>query len=67
MSIRSHSPISLTFVTVYGFLGNHLRSALYNVYVYFFKSHDFISCLGFDFVAAASFRNVKNAEGREGE
>ena len=62
MSVRSHPQTSIAFVTLYGFLGNRLRTALCNVYESCFKSHDFISCLDFDFVAAANFRNVENAE-----
>ena len=67
MTIRSHSQTSITFVVVYGFLGNRVRTGLCNVYESCFKSHDLISCLDFDFAAAASFSNVENAEGLEGE
>ena len=67
MSIRSHSQTSITFVTVYGFLENRLRTGLCNVYESCFKSHDWISCLDFAFVAAASFRNVENAAALVGE
>ena len=67
LSIRSHSQTSITFVTVYGFLGNRLRTGLCNVYVSCFKSHDLILCLDFAFVAAESFCTVENLEGREGD
>ena len=61
MYIRSHSQTSVTFVTVYGFLGNRLRTGLCNLYESCFKSHDLFSGLDFDFVAAASFCNVEKA------
>ena len=67
ISIRSLSQTSITFVTVYGFLGNHFRTGRCNVYESCFKSHDLISCLDFNFVAAASFCTVENAEGWDGE
>ena len=62
MSSRSHSHTSITFVTLYGFLGNPLRTDRCNVYESCFKSHDWKACLDFDFVTVASFCNVENAE-----
>ena len=61
MCIRSHSQMSITFVTLYGFLGNRLRTDLCNEYESYFKSHGSTRLLDFVFVAAASFRNVENA------
>ena len=67
ISIMSHPQTSITFVTVNVFLGNQVRTGRCNVYESCFKSHDLILCLDFDFVAAASFCTVENAEGREDE
>ena len=67
MSIRSHSQTSITFVTVYRFLGNRLHTGRCNVYDSYFKSLASIACLDFAFVAFASFCNVENADGVGGE
>ena len=67
MSFRSHSQTSITFVTVYGFLGNRLRTGLNKLYESCFKGHDLISCLDFEFVASSRFCILENAEGLVGE
>ena len=62
MSIRSHSQSSMTFVTVYGFLGKRLHTGRCNVYEFFFSSHDLIERLDFAYVPAASFLTFEKAE-----
>ena len=67
ISFRSHSQTSITFLKVYAFLGNRLRTNRCNVYESCFKSYDWISRLDCAYLTAACFCTVENAEGREGE
>ena len=66
ISIRSHSQTYITFVTVYGFLGNLLRIGLCNVYAFCFNSYTSTERLDFDFEAVANFAAVEKAEGKDG-